>query len=130
MWASAGYVPALDLLAEDGGVIVGHVLVSRGDLAGSPALGLAPLAVAPTHRRQGVGSTLVRAEIERARIAREPLMILLGSPAYYRRFGFEPAERYGVFAANWRPPRTEDVQLLRLGGSVPTPGAYRYAWEL
>ena len=131
IWASTGYVAPLDIVAEIDGRIAGHVLVSRGDLDGAPALGLAPLAVAPEHQKQGIGSALVRKAIRVAEAAGEPLILLLGSPAYYGRFGFEPAGRYGVTAVHWRPPRPEDFQLLRLSGSADgLRGAYRYAWEL
>ena len=131
IWSSAGYVPALDLVAERDGRIVGHVLLSHGDLYGRPALGLAPLAVAPEHQRQGVGSDLVREAIRVADAAGEPLILLLGSPRYYGRFGFEPAGPRGVTAAHWRPPRPEDFQILRLSESASgLRGVYRYAWEL
>ena len=130
IWASAGYVPALDLVAARDGGIVGHVLVSRGDLAGAPALGLAPLAVLPAHQGQGIGSALVREAVRVAEAMGEPLIVVLGAPEYYGRFGFEPAGRYGVTAVHWRPPQPEDFQILPLNGATPPAGAYRYAWEV
>src|SRR5690242_10331670 len=55
-------------VAEHVGQIVGHVLFSRTviDTSGGPVLSvaLAPLAVLPSHQRQGVGSELVRVGLE------------------------------------------------------------------
>lgn len=97
--ASGGYVPELALVAEDGGEVVGHALLSYVDLAVAgtlPVLELAPLAVAPEHQRRGLGSALVRAGLERAGARGEPLVLVLGHPSYYPRFGFEPASRYAI----------------------------------
>jgi putative acetyltransferase len=82
----------ISLVAEIAGRVVGHVLFS--DLAivnqGRPiaALALAPLAVLPQHQRQGLGSALVREGLEVARRAGHRIVIVVGHPAYYPRFGF------------------------------------------
>jgi putative acetyltransferase len=52
-------------------------------------LHLAPMAVAPDSQKQGVGSELLRFALRQEAIASQPLFVL-GEPAYYRRFGFEP----------------------------------------
>jgi putative acetyltransferase len=99
--ASSGYVPELGLVAEEGGVVIGHALFSCVELAGVstlPVLELAPLAVLPERQRRGVGSALVRAGLERAEARGEPLVLVLGHASYYPRFGFEPASRYGIVA--------------------------------
>ncbi len=64
--------PIVSLVAEDeaDGSIVGHVMFSPVTLSGHPELtimGLAPLAVAPGRRSEGVGSALVRAGLEAVR---------------------------------------------------------------
>jgi len=52
-------------------------------------LHLEPLAVAPDFQRQGVGAELLRFALRQEAIKSQPLFVL-GAPAYYRRFGFEP----------------------------------------
>lgn len=76
----------LSLVAEDRGLIVGHVALSPVR-APFPALALAPVAVAPDRQRSGIGSALIREAM-----ARHPqaTIIVLGDPAYYARFGFRP----------------------------------------
>jgi len=104
--ASDGFVPDLSLVAEDpDGGIVGHILLSHVGIAGSPdpVLALAPMAVVPERQRQGIGSALTRAALDAAEARDEPLVIVLGHPWFYPRFGFRPASRYGIFppAATW-----------------------------
>jgi putative acetyltransferase len=79
----------LALVAEEAGRIVGHVLLSRMT-APFRALALAPVAVLPARQRQGIGSRLIRAALERATEAGFDAVIVVGEPAYYRRFGFDP----------------------------------------
>jgi predicted N-acetyltransferase YhbS len=62
------------------------------------------MAVLPERQRDGVGSLLVAAALERARGTAFPLVVVLGHPAYYPRFGFEPAAGYGVLAPWDVPP--------------------------
>jgi putative acetyltransferase len=61
-------------------------------------LALAPLAVHPDRQRRGVGTQLVELALSRAEVAGEPLVVVVGSPSYYGRFGFEPAAPLGVEA--------------------------------
>ncbi|MEZ4450166.1 MAG: N-acetyltransferase [Nannocystaceae bacterium] len=105
--AEAGLVDALrragrlaaSLVAIDrGGVIVGHVALSPVTVDGraAPALGLAPVAVAPAHQGRGIGGALVRAAVAAARERGAALCVLLGAPGYYGRLGFGPAEALGL----------------------------------
>jgi predicted N-acetyltransferase YhbS len=64
--ASDGYVPELSLVAEVGGEIVGHVILSRGHLDIRRVLALGPIGVLPEHQRRGVGSALMRAGLDLA----------------------------------------------------------------
>ena len=109
--AEAGLVDALvaggdavvELVAEDEGQIVGHILFSR-ILVGSgkaefPAVALAPLAVEPSFHGTGIGGALVREGHVRLREADEMLSVVLGDPAYYGRFGYSHARAAGFESA-------------------------------
>src|SRR5262245_9088446 len=95
-WQLDAVPDGLDLVADDRGRIVGHVMAGRGRLAGEHAIGIAPLRVPPTHQRQGIGTALMNAVLERAEVAGWPFVVLLGDPGYYGRFGFEPAGPLGI----------------------------------
>jgi putative acetyltransferase len=94
--ASDGFVPEFSLVAEAEGEIVGHVLLSYVDLAGKRVLELGPISVLPRLQRQKIGSLLVRESIRRAELRGEPLVLVLGHPEYYPRFGFVRASRLGI----------------------------------
>ena len=100
-----GFIPELSLVAVKGGKIVGHILISPVEIApggGSrraiPALSLAPMAVLPEFQNQGIGSALVRRGLEEARRLGHGIVVVVGHPHYYPRFGFEPARPRGLEA--------------------------------
>ncbi|EHQ57721.1 putative acetyltransferase [gamma proteobacterium HIMB55] len=81
----------IELVAEEAGSIVGHVLVSHLSLNPNISLqcgGVAPLSVLPSHQSNGIGSRLMEAVIERSRSVELDALFLLGDPDYYQRFGF------------------------------------------
>ena len=88
-------VVLLSLVAALDTGIVGHILFSRMAIdmpsGAAAAVALAPLAVLPRHQRQGIGGKLIREGIDQLRGMGERLVIVLGHPAYYPRFGFSTA---------------------------------------
>ncbi|MBB5805476.1 putative acetyltransferase [Saccharothrix ecbatanensis] len=103
--ADVGWIPALSLVAEVDGAVVGHVVCTRASVGGSAALGLGPLSVLPSHQRIGVGTALMHAVLGAADALDEPLVVLLGDPAYYSRFSFRLASDLGITpsAEEWGP---------------------------
>jgi putative acetyltransferase len=96
---SEAHVPELCLVALGAGAVVGHIAFSRARLdSGHPVLALAPMGVLPEHQRQGVGSALVSEGLRRAADMDSPLVVVVGHPEYYPRFGFEPANALGITA--------------------------------
>lgn len=84
------------LVAEEDGAVVGHVQFSRGWVGETPVLALGPVGVLPERQGRGIGSRLIRAGLEEARSRGEAAVILLGDPAFYPRFGFEPGSALGL----------------------------------
>jgi putative acetyltransferase len=119
----------LSLVASLDDRIVGHILYSParvGDLSGA-ALG--PMAVLPDHQRQGIGSRLVEAGNQQLREAGCPFVVVVGHPAFYPRFGFQPARTYGL-ACEWEIP--DEVFMVKVldGSRVwDTAGLVRYRPE-
>ncbi len=83
---------AIELVSIDGADVVGHILLSTLDVtvAGKPvrSLALAPMSVQAGRQRQGIGTALVRRALHEARGKGWQVVIVLGHPAYYPRFGF------------------------------------------
>jgi len=92
---SATYNRELSLVAELGGRIVGHVLLTRVPLrkdgAEKNVLALGPMSVVPSQSHRGIGSELINASINLAKDKGYGAMVVLGHPEYYKRFGFVSA---------------------------------------
>jgi putative acetyltransferase len=107
---------AASLVAEVDGAVVGHVAVSPVAVSDGAAgwFGLGPISVLPGYQGRGVGSGLMDAALQVLRERGAAGCMLVGDPAYYRRFGFrpEPGLTYpGV------PP--EYFMVVTLGGPMP-----------
>ena len=63
-------------------------------------LQLSPLSVAPARQGRGIGAALTRKALRLADERGEPLVLVLGHPGYYPRFGFRPASTLGLEAPN------------------------------
>ena len=87
----------IDVLRADGSTLLslvagapvaGHILFSRMWIAATPTVALAPVAVEPEQQCQGIGSQLIRHGLQLLRERGERIVIVVGHPAYYPRFGF------------------------------------------
>lgn len=108
---------ALSLVAEVHGKLVGHVAVSPVTISdGSPGwYGLGPISVSPAYQRQGIGTLLMNGAISALRAGKAAGCVLLGDPAYYRRFGFRSCPQLALPGV---PPAY--FQELNLGDVRPT----------
>ncbi|OZM75692.1 transferase [Pseudonocardia sp. MH-G8] len=120
------WIDGLSIVTEnESGEVAGHALLTRCHVGRQPALALAPCAVLPEHQGRGAGSAAIRAGLDAARSMGENLVVVLGHPEYYPRFGFTPASGFGVQAPFDAP---DDAFLaLTLDAARPTPtGAIEY----
>jgi len=92
-------------------------------------LELAPLSVLPERQRAGIGSALTTEALRLAAARGEPLVLVLGHPSYYPRFGFRRASTIGVLP----PDGIADEAFMAIplpaydatiGGRVVFPPAY------
>jgi putative acetyltransferase len=130
-WQCAAPDARLELVAVEGDEVVAHLAAAPGTLEGHPAdvAGVAPVCVAPGHQQRGVGTTLVRELVSRADARGWPLLVLLGDPAYYGRFGFGPAGARGLWYApvGRGDPHFQAHPLAGDDGSAR--GEFGYCWE-
>jgi putative acetyltransferase len=120
---------SVSVVAVESEQVIGHVGFSPVTLDGAPiGLGLAPLAVLPEHRRRGVAERLVRDGLELCRQAGCGLVVLVGEPEYYARFGFRPARGWALRDEYGAGDAFQALELV--GGSAPAGGGLvRYAAE-
>ncbi len=123
----AAWLPGLSYVATaPDGTVAAHALLTRCRIDGIPAVALAPCAVLPEYQKRGAGGAVIRALLAAARAAGERTAVVLGHPAYYPRFGFEPAApRFGILPP--QPWPDEAFLALSLDGSTPPRGTVRYA---
>lgn len=105
--------PTLSLLALSEGQPVGHIIFTGAVL--DPPLSvqgmiLGPLAVIPSHQKEGIGGSLIQEGLEILRNRGVGWVFVLGHESYYPRFGFTPALKLG-----FEPP-------------YPIPGEFTNAW--
>jgi putative acetyltransferase len=121
--------PVVSLVADDNGTIVGHIMFTPVSLSGHPGLkvmGLAPMAVAPEHQCQGIGSALVRAGLEQCRQLGFVAVVVLGHPQYYPRFGFSPSTRFGIGSEYDVPEDVFMAAELQTGALSGKAGTIKY----
>lgn len=108
---------AVSLVAENDGAVVGHIAFSPVTFSNGEAdwYALGPLSVLPEHQGQSVGAQLIRDGLEAIRNLDAGGCVLLGEPAYYRRFGF--LDDTGMTSPGLPP---EYLMALPLRGQVPS----------
>ena len=114
--------PYLGLVAMDADELVGHLLFTPVPphcyQAPYTILALAPMAVRPAWQRRGIGSALVREGLDTCRAAGHDVVVVVGHPAFYPRFGFVPARPAGLMS---EPPFPDEAFMV----AELMPGALR-----
>jgi putative acetyltransferase len=123
----------ISLVAVQDGCLVGHIAFSQVTITAETgtiaALGLAPMAVLPAYQRRGIGFQLVEAGLTACHNTPYRVVVVLGHPHYYPRFGFAPAKPLGIV---WEHDAQEEafmVHELREGALMQTKGMVKYRPE-
>ena len=93
-------IDLISLVAEENDKVLGHILFSPASILDKgksiEIMGLAPMAVLPTHQRKGIGSALIKEGLNRCIKIGYGAIIVLGHPEYYPKFGFVPSTKYNI----------------------------------
>jgi putative acetyltransferase len=126
LWEAGDAIPELSFTALEGDEPVGHVTASRATVAADSVVAVGPIGVLPEHQGLGIGSAMMNALLTAADAADVPMIVLLGSPHYYSRFGFHPARELGVISPD--PSWGEAFQARPLTAYTPAvAGRFEYA---
>jgi len=125
------YIPDLELVAEMDQKIVGHIMltkvqISYGD-SSKEALALAPVSVLPELHGRRIGAALIRDAHRRAAELGFHLIVLIGHPTYYPRFGYQKGSDYGIKVAFPVPDEAVMVHELVPGALDGCQGTIRFA---
>jgi len=130
--SSDDFVPELSLVAEIDGEVVGYILLTKVKIIGKEvfeSLAMAPVAVLPEYQNQGIGGKLIVAAHNKGKELGFESVIVLGHEGYYPKFGYKPADRFGI-----RPPfdvPSENFMAIELvdGALEDVEGVVKYAEE-
>jgi len=124
----------VSLVAVENREIVGHILFSNLAIETEhgiiPAVSLAPMAVLPKCQRQGIGSSLVRRGLEFCRERGQSIVIVVGHPEFYPRFGFSAElatplrSPYSGAGEAWMAAELVPGALYGVTGTVRYPAAF------
>lgn len=123
----------LSLVAIQGNQVVGHILFSpvriESEHSNFEAIALAPMAVLPPYQRKGIGSQLVRASLKECQRLNHEIVVVLGHPNYYPRFGFIPAKPKGITCEFEVPDEAWMILELRKGALAGRKGILKFQPE-
>lgn len=111
---SENFVSQLSIVAEQHGEIIGHLLMSKAEIIegenSHEVIVLAPVAVRPDCQKQGIGEQLITESLKRCRKLGYSIVLLIGHPSYYPKFGFKQARQLGLELTQFEVP--DDVFMV------------------
>ena len=124
------FIPALDLVAELDGQVIGNVMYTKATLTGGDGtvkeiLTFGPVSIAPEHQRKGCGGQLLKHSFQRAAELGWDAVVIFGSPANYVGLGFKSCRRFNVCLEGGRFPSAMLVKELREGALDGQSWVYR-----
>ena len=114
---SPDFIPELDYIIERDGRPVAQIAYARCRIveesgASREAALFGPVSVLPELQGRGYGSRLISYTLEKAKELGFPAVLITGAPAYYSRFGFVSAARYGIRLAG--APKDEECPYFMI----------------
>ncbi|MED0965791.1 GNAT family N-acetyltransferase [Bacillus paramycoides] len=124
------FIPEVSIVAVDE-EIVGHIMLSKitieQDGATVDSLALAPVSVAPSHQKKGIGGKLIAAAIEKAKELGYGSVVVLGHQDYYPKFGFKKASDWNIKAPFEVPDEVFMAMELRETALQGVEGVVQYS---
>lgn len=122
------YIPELSLVAEENDKIVGYIMFTKAKVGMEDVLALAPLSVLPEYQKRGIGTELIKTGHRIAKQLGYKYSIVLGSEKYYPKFGYVPANTFGIIPPFDVP--SENFMAYKIIEDAPNiKGIMKYAKE-
>ena len=116
------FIPELDLVMEEDGHIIGHVMFSKAELVLDdgrivPSWTFGPISIHPDYKRKGYGLKLLRYALEKAREMGIGFICMEGNIDFYSHAGFGLACRLGIHYHD--EPREAEVPYFLAQELIP-----------
>ncbi|WP_041795271.1 GNAT family N-acetyltransferase [Pararhodospirillum photometricum] len=128
-------LPSLCFTAVEDGRVLGTVrhwpiALAEGAAQGMTAVLLGPIAVEPSLKATGIGGRLMHLAIQEATRQGVDIIVLVGDPVYYQRFGFRLAAEFGITMPNESAPRVQALPLSPRAQALTHGGVVARAFPL
>ena len=95
------FIPELDYVMEEDGLIIGHVMFSKAELlladgTHKPSWTFGPISIHPDYKRKGYGLKLLNYTLDKARQMGVGFLCMEGNIDFYKHAGFGLASRLGI----------------------------------
>jgi predicted N-acetyltransferase YhbS len=116
------FIPELDLVMEEDGRIIGHVMYSRAELMlddgrSVPSWTFGPISIHPDYKRKGYGLMLLSYSMQKARKMGIGFLCMEGKIDFYRHAGFDLASKLGIHYHS--EPRDAEVPYFLAQELIP-----------
>jgi putative acetyltransferase len=126
------FIPQLSIVAEQSREIIGHLLMSKAEVINEEIMQevivLAPIAVKPNHQNNGIGKELITEGLKRCTELGFYIVMLIGHPTYYPKFGFKQARAFGLELKQFDVPdevfmvcELKENELINIKGELKYP---------
>ena len=126
-------VLTISLVTVQETAIVGHIAFSPVEIASEKssfgALTLAPIAALPVHQNKGIGSKLLTVGLQECLRLGHEIIVVVGHPNYYPRFGFVLANPKGIECEFEVPDEAWMIKELKQGALAGRQGKVRFQPE-
>ncbi len=98
------FISRLDYVALEKDQVIANIMYTKAKILNDdgtkvPVISFGPLCVSPAWRGLGIATTLINYTKERAIEMGYKAIVIFGSPEFYKRVGFVPAEQYKIGTA-------------------------------
>lgn len=116
------FIPELDLVMEEEGKIIGHIMFSKAELVlddgtRCPSWTFGPISIHPDYKRKGYGLKLLNYALEKAREMGIGFLCMEGNINFYKHAGFGLASKMGIHYHD--EPRDAEVPYFLAQELIP-----------
>lgn len=112
------FLPALDLVMEKEGQIIGNIMYTKANLVDEAGaikeiLTFGPVCISPENQRKGYGKKLLATSFDRALALGYAVIVIFGDPANYVGSGFASCKKHNVCLQDGQFPSAMMVKELK-----------------